>query len=87
MLTVLEGREVIQSLSFNELFPRIVAAKIAEGVSEKTVDTYHQHWKCIEKYINMDMTLDEISQDDINNVLTDHACWLNGLRCFLFIPD
>ena len=41
------------SLSFNELFPRFVAAKTAEGVSEKTVDTYHQHWKCIGSGVNL----------------------------------
>ena len=28
-----------ENLSFNELFPRFVAAKVAEGVSEKTVET------------------------------------------------
>ena len=58
-----------KSLSFNELFPRFVAAKIAEGVSEKTVHTYHQHWMCIGKHIDLDRTLSEISQDDINNVV------------------
>ena len=44
-----------ESLSFNELFPRFVAAKTAEGVSEKTVDTYHQHWKCIGKHLDVDL--------------------------------
>ena len=58
-----------ESLSFNELFPRFVAAKIAEGVSEQTVDNYHQHWKCIGKHIDLDRTLDEVTQDDINNVV------------------
>ena len=57
------------SLSFNELFPRFVAAKIAEGVSEKTVDTYHQHWKCIGKHLDLDKTVDSTTQDDINNVV------------------
>lgn len=57
------------SLSFNELFSRFVAAKIAEGVSEKTVDTYHQHWKCIGKHLDLDKTVDSTTQDDINNVV------------------
>ncbi len=31
-------------LSFNELFPKFVAEKTAEGVSEKTVKMYYSHW-------------------------------------------
>lgn len=58
-----------ESLSLNELFPRFVAAKIAEGVSEKTVDTYHQHWKCIGKHLDLDKSIGEATQDDINNVV------------------
>ena len=54
-------------LSFNELFPWFVAAKTAEGVSEKTVENYHQHWKCIGKHLDLDRIIDEVMQDDINN--------------------
>ena len=49
-----------ESLSFNELFPRFVAPKIAEGVSENTVDNYHQHWKCIGKHIDLDKSIGEV---------------------------
>ena len=31
-----------ESLSLNELFPRFIAAMIAEGVSEKTIENDHQ---------------------------------------------
>lgn len=58
-----------ERLSFNELFPRFVAAKIAEGVSEKTVRGYHQHWKCIGKHLDAGRPVDEVTQDDINNVV------------------
>ena len=44
-----------KSLSFNELFPRFVAAKTAEGASEKTVETYYNHWKCIAKHLDEDL--------------------------------
>ena len=60
---------VEEDLSFNELFPRFVAAKIAEGVSEKTVSGYWQHWKCIGKHLDLDKTMDQVTQDDINNVV------------------
>lgn len=58
-----------ERLSFNELFPRFVAVKIAEGVSEKTVRGYHQHWKCIGKHLDAGRPVDEVTQDDINNVV------------------
>lgn len=56
-------------LSFNELFPRFVAAKTAEGVSEKTVKMYYSHWKCIGKHLDLDKSFDNTTQDDINNVV------------------
>ena len=58
-----------EALSLNELFPRFVAAKTAEGVSEGTVTTYYKHWLCIGKHLDLDKTFDEITQDDINNVV------------------
>ena len=58
-----------ESLSFNELFPRFVAAKTAEGVSEKTVETYYNHWKCIGKHFDENMPLDTVTQDTINNIV------------------
>ena len=58
-----------ESLSLNELFPRFVAAKIAEGVSDKTVESYYNHWKCIGKHLDLDRTFEDLTQDDINNVL------------------
>lgn len=58
-----------EALSLNELFPRFVAAKIAEGVSDKTVESYYNHWLCIGKHLDQDKTFDEIAQDDINNVV------------------
>lgn len=60
---------VSDSLSFNELFPRFVAAKTAEGVSEKTVDNYQQHWKCIGKHLDLDMRIGEATQDAVFSVL------------------
>ena len=58
-----------EDLSLNELFPRFVAAKVAEGVSEKTVKNYHQHWHSIGKHLDRDKLIEEITQDDINNVV------------------
>ena len=57
------------SVLLSEVFPRFVASKIAEGVSEKTENTYYSHWKCIGKHLDLNKTFDEITQDDINNVV------------------
>ena len=62
-----------ESLSLNELFPRFVAAKIAEGVSDKTVESYYNHWKCIGKHLDLDRTFEDLTQDDINNVFQIHS--------------
>ncbi len=58
-----------EALSLNDVFPRFVAAKTAEGVSEKTVKNYQQHMICIGKHLNLDKTLDVLTQDDVNNVV------------------
>ncbi len=57
------------SVSLSDVFPRFVASKIAEGVSEKTENTYYSHWKCIGKHLDLNKTFDEITQDDINNLV------------------
>ena len=57
------------ALSLNELFPRFVASKTAAGVSEKTVETYHQHWHSIGKHLDESKSIEELTQDDINNVV------------------
>ena len=56
-------------LSLNELFPRFVAAKTAEGVSESTISTYYKHWMCIGKHLDLERTFEDLIQDDINNVV------------------
>ena len=42
-----------ERLSMNDVFPRFVSAKIAEGVSDKTVKMYHQHLHCISKHLDL----------------------------------
>lgn len=63
---IIMGRAV---LSLNDVFPRFVAAKTAEGVSEKTVKTYRQHLQCIGRHLDLDKGFDALTQDDVNNVV------------------
>lgn len=58
-----------EALTLNDVFPRFVAAKIAEGVSSKTEKTYNQHWKCISKHLDLNKSFDDLTQDDINNLV------------------
>ena len=53
-----------ESLSIQVVFPRFVAAKVAEGVSDKTVNTYHQHLHSISKHMVLSIPLDELTQED-----------------------
>jgi integrase/recombinase XerD len=55
--------------SINDVFPRFVSAKIAEGVSEKTAKMYRQHLHCISKHLDLSIPLAELTQDDINNLI------------------
>ena len=54
-----------EALTLNDVFPRFVAAKIAEGVSCKTEKTYNQHWKCIAKHLDLNKSFDGLTQDDV----------------------
>ena len=40
-----------ERISINDVFPCFVSAKIAEGVSEKTVKMYQQHLHCLNNYL------------------------------------
>ena len=54
------------SLSLQEVFPRFVAHQIANGVSEKTVQTYKSHLHSISKHFDLSIPFADLTQDDIN---------------------
>ena len=49
-----------------EVFPRFITAKKAEGVSEKTLKTYHWHFHCIGKHIDLQTSFDELTKEHLN---------------------
>ena len=55
------------SVLLSEVFPRFVASKIAEGVSEKTENTYYSHWKCIGKHLDLNKTFKQNGQIDCSS--------------------
>lgn len=59
----------VEAPSLYDVFPRFVAAKIAEGVSEKTAKMYQQHLHCISKHLDLSVPLSSLTQDDINRLI------------------
>ena len=41
------------SASIEEVFPRFVASASARGVSDKTIQTYNEHIRCIGKHLDL----------------------------------
>lgn len=55
--------------SIEELFPRFVTAKKAQGVSEKTLHTYESHFHCISKHFDLSTPIGELSEDHVNQMI------------------
>lgn len=57
-------QKVQVSTKLEEAFPRFVASAIARGVSDKTIQTYHEHIHCISKHIDLSMTFLDLERED-----------------------
>ena len=55
--------------SINEIFPRFLSAKTAQGISDKTLETYRSHFKCIGKHLDLSLPIQELTQDDVNEMV------------------
>ena len=49
-------KKVQVSAKLEEAFPRFVASATARGVSDKTIQTYHEHIHRVGKHIELSMT-------------------------------
>ena len=58
-----------KSWRIDEVFPRFVNAQMAKGVSEKTIQTYHRHFRCLGYHLDMTMTFDELTKDTLDSML------------------
>ena len=52
---------VQKSWRIEEVFPRFVTAQMAKGVTEKTVQTYHRHFRSLGYHLDMTMTFEELT--------------------------
>ena len=60
---------VQQSWRIEEIFPRFVNAQMAKGVSDKTVQTYHRHFRALGYHLDMTMTFDELTKESLDAML------------------
>ena len=58
-----------KSWRIEEIFPRFVNAQMAKGVSEKTVQTYHRHFRGLGYHLDMTMTFDELTKENLDSML------------------
>lgn len=58
-----------KSWRIEEIFPRFVNAQMAKGVSEKTVQTYHRHFRGLGYHLDMTMTFDELTKESLDSML------------------
>lgn len=57
------------NLSIKEAFKDFVVAQTAKGVSDKTVETYHAHFRSIGKHLDTSLTFDVLKQTDLDRMV------------------
>ena len=57
--------------TFEETFERFLANRKAKGSSDKTLQTYHYHFRAISKYLDADKDIDLITKTDLEQMLAD----------------
>ena len=62
-------KKVQVSAKLEEAFPRFVASATARGVSDKTIQTYHEHIHCVGKHIDLSMTFLDLEQEDLEEMI------------------
>ena len=58
-----------ENLSIKEAFEAFVVAQTAKGVSDKTVETYHAHFRSIGKHLDTSRTFDVLKQTDLDRMV------------------
>lgn len=62
-------KKVQVSAKLEEAFPRFVASAAARGVSDKTIQTYHEHIHCVGKHIDLSMTFLDLEREDLDEMI------------------
>jgi len=57
------------NLTIEEAFPRFVISQTAKGVSDKTLQTYKGHFRALSRHLDMSISFDDLTRDDLDNML------------------
>lgn len=60
-----------QNDTIAEIFDDFIMSRKAKGLSDKTISSYMSHFKSIQKYIDVDIPIDELSKDDLENMIAN----------------
>ena len=66
--------------TIEEVFPRFVTAKLAQGVSKSTIKTYHSHFFCISKHLDTTIPFNQFQS--IQRLQVDRKKLQGGLLVF-----
>lgn len=61
-------RQIVKQ-NVKELFERFVASQSVKGVSDKTLETYHSHLRCIARHLDLAIPMADLGQEDLENMI------------------
>ena len=71
------------ALTFEQLYERFLIDRTAQGLAEKTLQSYRTHLKSIAKHLDITLPFGKLTQDDIDNmVVSMRQSGLAPSRCF-----
>ena len=59
----------VNDITLQKAFKAFTISKSAEGIKEKTISTYINHFTAVQKHLNVDITFSEISKSDFEKML------------------
>ena len=75
-------------LSMKEAFEEFVNAQSANGRAEQTLQNYRTHFHSISKHIDIEKTLGELKQSDIESMIVsmrEHGLAVNSISSYLWV--
>lgn len=57
------------ALTFAQLYERFLIDRTAQGLAEKTLQSYRTHLKSIAKHLDITLPFGKLTQDDIDNMV------------------
>ena len=62
---------VDSSVPFGEVFKRFLLSKKSQGLAEKTLATYQQHFSAIGKHIDANILIDDLQKSDLEKMISN----------------